>query len=157
MAGSNRHSWERHYPEGLRWDCAIETGPVTQLLDDAAAQCGDQTLVFFRDWRISYAGLKQEADRFATALIGAGLSDGQAVAIYLPNTPYHPIAFFGALKAGTRVIHLSPLDAPRELAHKLADSGARVIVTTNVGGLLAGAVSLKKAGLAVEFEANGSF
>ena len=36
-------------------------------------------------------------------------------------------------------MHLSPLDAERELAYKLKDSGARVLVTTNIGfmGLLA--------------------
>ena len=30
-------------------------------------------------------------------------------------------------------MHLSPLDAERELAFKLKDSGARTLVTTNVG------------------------
>src|SRR5262249_16353333 len=53
--------------------------------------------------------------------------------------PYHPIAFFAILKAGGRVVHLSPLDAERELAYKLKDAGARILVTTNIGfmGLLA--------------------
>src|SRR5262249_3288231 len=56
-----------------------------------------------------------------------------------PNTPYHPFFFFAVLKCGGRIVHLSPLDAERELAHKLKDSGARILVTTNVGfmGLLA--------------------
>ena len=30
-------------------------------------------------------------------------------------------------------MHLSPLDAERELAYKLKDSGARILVTTNIG------------------------
>ncbi len=61
------------------------------------------------------------------------MKPGDAVALYLPNTPYHPIAFFAALKCGARIVHLSPLDAERELAFKLKDSGARVLVTTNIG------------------------
>ncbi|MFZ0847635.1 MAG: AMP-binding protein, partial [Hyphomicrobiaceae bacterium] len=62
---------------------------------------------------------------------------------YLPNTPYHPYFFFAVLKAGGRVVHLSPLDAERELAYKLANSGARILVTTNVGLLLPLAQKLK--------------
>jgi long-chain acyl-CoA synthetase len=46
------------------------------------------------------------------------------------------VALFGGSKAGARLVHLSPLDAERELIHKLRDSGARVIVTTNMGALL---------------------
>ncbi len=76
-----------------------------------------------------------------------GVGPGTAVALYLPNTPYHPIAFFAVLKAGGRVVHLSPLDAERELAHKLADSGARILVTTNIGFMALLAQKLKSDGL----------
>ena len=48
-----------------------------------------------------------------------GVGPGTAVALYLPNTPYHPIAFFAVLRCGGRIVHLSPLDAERELAFKL--------------------------------------
>jgi long-chain acyl-CoA synthetase len=47
------------------------------------------------------------------------------------------------LRAGGRVVHLSPLDAERELAYKLANSGARILVTTNIGALLPLAQKLK--------------
>jgi hypothetical protein len=57
------------------------------------------------------------------------------------------VAFFGLMRAGACAVHLSPLDAPRELVHKLRDSGARVLVTTNIGGLLAGALRLLDGGL----------
>jgi long-chain acyl-CoA synthetase len=49
---------------------------------------------------------------------------------------------FAALKAGARVAHLSPLDAPRELAFKLADSGADVLISTDLFGLAARAAEL---------------
>jgi long-chain acyl-CoA synthetase len=50
----------------------------------------------------------------------------------LPNSPYHPFSFFGVLKAGGVVAHLSPLDAERELVHKLRDSAATILITTNI-------------------------
>ena len=61
----------------------------------------------------------------SAGLAEAGIGKGDTVALYLPNTPYHPIAFFAVLRLGARIAHLSPLDAPRELAYKLKDSGAR--------------------------------
>ena len=145
---SGRHAWEKSYPDNMKWDSPIVTGTLPALLDEAVADCPDQTVLEFRDWSISYAGLRDEAELFAAALMAAGLAKDQSVALFLPNTPYHPIAFFGALKAGARLAHMSPLDAPRELAHKLTDSGARTIVTTNLAGMLEGAIKLMEAGLA---------
>jgi long-chain acyl-CoA synthetase len=145
---AGRHAWEKSYPDNMKWDSPIVTGSLPSLLDDAVADCPDQTVLEFRGWSISYAGLRDEANSFASALMAAGLAKDQTVALFLPNTPYHPVAFFGTLKGGARLAHLSPLDAPRELAHKLTDSGARTIVTTNLGGMLAGAIKLMEAGLA---------
>jgi len=141
-------AWEKSYPPGLDWSHPIVTGPIPALLEQAAVEVPDRPVLHFRDWSMSYAQLRDEASAFAAALLGAGLAREQTIAIYLPNTPWHPVAFFGGLKAGARLAHLSPLDAPRELAYKLKDSGARTIVTTNVGGMLAGAIKLVEAGFA---------
>ncbi len=54
------------------------------------------------------------------------------VGLYLPNTVFHPIFFYGALLAGATVTHLSPLDALRELEHKVRDSGAKVVVSVTM-------------------------
>lgn len=142
------HAWEKSYPDTLNWDAQIVTGSIPALLEEAVADCPDRTILTFRAWSISYKDLRGEAEAFASALLNEGLARDQTVALFLPNTPWHPVAFFGALKSGARLAHLSPLDAPRELAHKLTDSGARTIVTTNVGGMLAGAIKLMEAGLA---------
>ena len=56
------------------------------------------------------------------------------------------MALFGAARAGARVVQLSPLDAERELLHKIKDSGARVLLTINLPGLLPMAEKLKAAG-----------
>ena len=55
--------------------------------------------------------------------------------------------FFGALKAGARVVHLSPLDGERALSHKLSDSGARILVTSNLATLLPTALKFLEKGL----------
>ena len=69
------------------------------------------------------------------------------MALFLGNTPDHPVNFFGALKAGARVVHLSPLDGEIALSHKLSDSGARVLVTSNLSALLPTALKFLDKGL----------
>src|SRR4029077_17303978 len=66
---------------------------------------------------------------------------------FLGNSPDHPVNFFGALKAGARIVHLSPLDGEIALSHKLADSGARVLVTSNLSALLPTALKFLAHGL----------
>ncbi len=125
--------WEKSYPPGVRWDVPIEMRPLPELLEHAIRSGPEKTALEYRDIPISYAELGRAIDEAASGLIGLGLQPGGAVALYLPNTPIHPIMFFAVLKCGGRVVHLSPLDAERELAYKLANSGARILVTTNIG------------------------
>ena len=125
--------WERSYPPGVRWDAPLEISTLPAMLDAFTAQWGPKPALEYRDRTISYAELRAAVDSLASGLMDLGVGPGTAVALYLPNTPYHPIAFFAVLRCGGRVVHLSPLDAERELAFKLKDCGARILVTTNVG------------------------
>jgi long-chain acyl-CoA synthetase len=83
----------------------------------------------------------------AASFMRAGYGKGTSVALFLGNSPHHPINFFGALKAGARVVHLSPLDGERALSHKLSDSGARILVTSDLAGLLPMALKFLAKGL----------
>ena len=75
------------------------------------------------------------------------MAENSSVALFLGNSPDHPVNFFGALKAGARVVHLSPLDGEIALSHKLSDSGARVLVTSNLSALLPTALKFLDKGL----------
>ena len=143
-----RHPWEAHYPADVHWDMAIETGPVPALLDRAAASWPDKTAIEYHDRAVTFGALAGMVDRMAAGLLRLGIGPARAVALFLPNTPWHSVCFFAALKVGARLVHLSPLDAPRELAHKMMDSGADVVITTDMGGLGVGAVRFVEAGLA---------
>ena len=146
MSFTRPYPWERSYPEGVRWDAPIATGVVPAILDQSADTYGGNPALEYRDRRISYRELAELSQRAAEGLRRLGVTRGTPVALYLPNTPYHPIAFFGALRLGARVVHLSPLDAERELAYKLKDSGARTIVTTNFPTMLPRAQKLLQEG-----------
>jgi long-chain acyl-CoA synthetase len=138
--------WKAVYPPGLSPDTELSAYPVPEIVERAAGRWGGKTAFRFRGRDYSYAWLKVESERCAAAFMRAGIGSGSRVALYLPNTLYHPIAFFGALKAGATVVHLSPLDGDRVIRHKLADSGARLVVTTNIGELAIRAVALVASG-----------
>ena len=142
------HPGEQFYPEGVHWDDPIARGTLPDLLSKAAA----------RIWRA--AGDRIPRPRHQLHRTG---SDGRgrgrrrscapatarthSVALFLGNSPDHPVNFFGALKAGARVVHLSPLDGERALSHKLSDSGARILVTSDLAALLPMALKFLEKGL----------
>jgi long-chain acyl-CoA synthetase len=141
------HPGEQYYPQGVRWDDAIERGTLPDLLSRAASDYGARPAIEFRDRPISYAELEDKVEVAASAFLHAGYGRDKSVALFLGNTPDHPINFFGALKAGARIVHLSPLDGEIALSHKLSDSGARVLVTSNLSALLPTALKFLDKGL----------
>jgi long-chain acyl-CoA synthetase len=141
------HPGERFYPEGVRWDDPIARGTLPDLLSKAAAEFSSRPAIEFRDRPISYAELEAMAETAAAAFLRAGCGRNSSVALFLGNTPDHPVNFFGALKAGARVVHLSPLDGEIALSHKLSDSGARVLITSNLSALLPTALKFLDKGL----------
>ena len=141
------HPGEQFYPDGVHWDDPIAVGTLPDLLSQAAAEFGARPVIEFRDRPISYAELETLVEVAAAAFLRAGYGKNTSVALFLGNTPDHPISFFGALKAGARVVHLSPLDGEIALSHKLSDSGARVLVTSNLAALLPTALKFLDHGL----------
>jgi long-chain acyl-CoA synthetase len=141
------HPGEQFYPDGVHWDDPIARGTLPDLLSIAASQYGARSVIEFRDRPISYAELEAMVELTAAAFLRAGYGKNASVALFLGNTPDHPSNFFGALKAGARIVHLSPLDGEIALSHKLSDSGARVLVTSNLSALLPTALKFLDKGL----------
>ncbi|MGH6952763.1 MAG: AMP-binding protein, partial [Alphaproteobacteria bacterium] len=121
--------WESAYPPGVDWHAAIPTRPVFDLLDDSAARFPDHRCIDFLGKDYSYREVHALADRAAKGFQALGLGKGARVALFLPNSPYYVIAYYGALKAGCVAVNANPLYAERGLVHVLADSEAEVVVT----------------------------
>jgi long-chain acyl-CoA synthetase len=141
------HPGEKFYPEGVHWDDRIARGTLPDLMAKAAADFGARTAIEFRDRPISYAELEAMVETAASAFLRAGYGKNTSVALFLGNSPDHPVNFFGALKAGARVVHLSALDGEIALSHKLSDSGARILVTSNLSALMPMALKFLAKGL----------
>jgi long-chain acyl-CoA synthetase len=134
--------WEKSYPPGLSWDAPINITTIPAMFDKAVIEHGPKPFFEFRGRKCTFDEVADRVERAAAALYALGHNREKPIALYLPNTPLHPISFFAGLKAGATLVHLSPLDAERELAHKIKDSGARTIVTTNFPGMLPHALKL---------------
>ena len=142
------HPWEALYPSGLAWGTELPATTLPALLDRAVTQYASRPAITFRDQAITFADLGARVDRLARGLSALGIERGEAVALLLPNTPAHPVAFFALQRLGARAVHLSPLDPARAIARKLADSGAQMLITTNLPGVLPQAVEAKRLGAA---------
>ena len=139
-------AWEKSYPPGVSWDAPISVSTLTHLLDTAVAAYGPQRAIEYRGHDLTFEALGRLSGKAAAAFLRAGIGRDTTLALYLPNTRFHPITFFGGLRTGARLVMLSPLDAERELTHKLRDSGARILVTTDIGHMLPMATKLIEAG-----------
>ncbi len=78
---------------------------------------------------LSYAELERSVRSFAAGLAARGFAKGEKFAIYMPNVPEYAIAFHGVVASGGTCTTANPLYTARELAHQLADCGARMLLT----------------------------
>ena len=77
----------------------------------------------------SQGELKAASDRLAGALRALGVETGDRVAVLLPQRAEVMVAHLAALKLGAVVLPLFTLFGEDALAFRLADSGAKVVVT----------------------------
>ena len=81
------------------------------------------------DRTVTYAELRAAARAVAAGLSGRGFAQGDVFAIYCPNVPEYPAAFFGVSTAGGAVTTMNPLYKAEEVHRQLQDSGARFLLT----------------------------
>ncbi len=81
----------------------------------------------FKDQSISYTQAEARANRFANALIAAGLATGERVAILAKNSLDYVLFYYGASKAGIVPVPLNYRLAPPEWSYIAADAGATTL------------------------------
>jgi len=126
------HIWEKSYPPGVRWDAPLPARPLYDVVEEAFRKFANQPLCDFMDRKYSYREIETLVDRAARGFQGLGVGPGKTVGLYLPNCPHHIIAYMAIVKLGGIVVNFSPLDAERELAHKIEDSETEIVVTLSL-------------------------
>ena len=123
--------WHRFYDEGVPANIDFEDVPLPQFLERSAAEYGDVNALIFMNCRLTYRQLKEEVDRFATALAVLGVGKDTKVAIQLPNLPQTVIAYYATLSLGAQAVMTNPLYVERELEHQWNDAGCSVAVVAD--------------------------
>ncbi len=103
--------------------------PIHEILDNSAKKFADRPAVYFDGNVIDYKTLAYLTDRAAAGFQSIGVKKGIKVGLFLPNTPFSIIAYYGALKAGATVVNYNPLYAGEELAFQIEDSETDFLVT----------------------------
>lgn len=114
---------------------ALRPRLLSEIFDRAVARHPDRPAVDFIGRRWTYGDIGDLVDRAARGLQDLGLKPGDRFGLCLPNTPYFPILYFAALKAGAIVVNFNPLYVEAELAHQITDSGTTMIATPDLNAI----------------------
>jgi hypothetical protein len=100
-----------------------------ELFEARAAATPDAPAVASQGERLTYAELDARAERLARRLRALGVGADVLVGIAVERGLDLPVGLLGILKAGGAYVPLDPAHPTERLAHVLADTGARVLVT----------------------------
>ncbi len=139
--------WRAAYVHPGKWDRGFAPLTLPAMFAASVARHPDAVLTDFLGARRTYKDIGALAAGFAGGLQALGMAKGDRIGLFLPNVPDYLIAYYGALSAGGIIVNMSPLYSVEELAHQVVDSGARVIVTSDVPQLMATATALLDQGL----------
>jgi long-chain acyl-CoA synthetase len=101
---------------------------IAMGLEHSARKAPNKTYLRAGEEKLTYAQVEVEARRFASVLVGLGVSQGDKVALLVPNTPDFVICYFGVLKAGATAVPLDVTAPGDEVAYFLSNSEASVLV-----------------------------
>ncbi len=106
---------------------------IVEAVREHARRQPERQAIIFDGEVISYGRLYADTERFARALVQAGLRPGERVGLFLENSPAFAVAYLGALLAGGVVTLINTQYRQTELRHILTDADARFCVTSPAG------------------------
>lgn len=122
--------WTALYPPGVPTYIEPRWTNASELFEHAYRAAPGEPGVHYFDTTLSFGELGRRAHAFAAALTAEfGIRPGDRVAVMLQNVPAVPVVLHGAFLAGAVVAPVSAMLQPDELAHHLASTGARLVVT----------------------------
>lgn len=95
----------------------------------------DKTAIVFLGTEFTYAQIGDYVKRFAASLYGLGVSPGDKMILYVPNSPQWVIAWLAIQKIGGIAVPITPIYTSHDLQYISNDSGAETVfcADTNYG------------------------
>jgi len=101
---------------------------IGDLIRRAGAQFGSAPALIHEDRVVSFAEFDELTDRLGNALLAAGLTAGDRVAVLMPNGIDGVVAYYAIAKAGLVRVPLNVRETASEHAYKIDDSQARALI-----------------------------
>lgn len=117
-----------HWPSGLPRSLGPVTSTILDRLDATASRHPTKACLVYYDTIVEYGQFKRESDALAKWLQKRGVRKGERVILYLQNSPQFAVAYYAVARAGAVVVPVNPMSRTAELAHYVANAGARVMV-----------------------------
>jgi long-chain acyl-CoA synthetase len=124
--------WTKHYQPGVPAQIELPTESLVALLERSVREAGSCVATEFFGRATTYDQLGDQISRAAEGLRQLGVQAGDRVALVLPNSPQHVVAFYAILRLGAIVVEHNPLYTERELRHIFEDHTARVAICWDV-------------------------
>ena len=102
---------------------------LKSVLERTASRYGDKVAIVYGDQKVTYTDLNEKSNRFAHALLNAGITAGDRVALFLSNTPEFFIALFGITKIGAIPLPLDQQYKLREMRSLFNNSLPAAVVS----------------------------
>ncbi len=123
---------------GFRWEIPERYNIACAVCDNWAAREPDRVAILHRcdDGRIeryTYEHLMRASNRLANALSAHGIGRGDRVALLMPQAPETAIAHIAIYKIAAVAVPLAALFGVEALRYRLANSGAKAVLTNRAG------------------------
>ena len=99
-----------------------------QVLPHAARAFGDKTALVIGERSFSFRELDELSGALATSLTKLGVTPGDRVTLYAPNSWEWIVSYYGALKAGAVINPINVMLTPAEVAYVTKDCGASALI-----------------------------
>jgi len=126
--------WDGKRASGIKDEINFnEYSSAVQAIEEAFIKYADRPAFTSLGHTLTFQEIDAYSAAFAHYLQNhTSLIPGDAIAIQMLNTLQYPIAVYGALRAGLRIVNTNPLYTEREMIHQFNDSGAKALLCMDI-------------------------
>ncbi|MCP1388024.1 long-chain-fatty-acid--CoA ligase [Corynebacterium sp. TA-R-1] len=128
MSAFESKAWINEYAEWTDPYPELGDDTLVSLFNECVATEPKNTATWFMGKEMTYQQLNEKVGSAASALTRLGVTEGDRVAVALPNCPQHVIAVTAILRLGATVVEHNPLYTSYELKSQFLDHGAKVAI-----------------------------
>ncbi|MGD9952645.1 MAG: long-chain-fatty-acid--CoA ligase, partial [Burkholderiales bacterium] len=120
-----------HWPPGVPKSLSVPRTSLAYNLEVSARRYPGKAALHYYGTTVTYAELLRSVEALAGWLQRAcGVARGDRVLLYAQNCPQFVIGYYAILRADAVVVPVNPMNKRDELGFYVADSDARVVVST---------------------------